>query len=514
MALNYDGYQYRFYLCGYVPSRNDNTMIWTRQKSSREQSKSKTQLTCVSTETGAYIDAPDREIYLDRAAHVSDSDRPLRNWDECVSMSMLYHLGNDYPNDRLMINHTSFSAKENELGMRSKWLGDIQTKKTVICDSGGFQLRSGKEFWIDPQHLTNFYNSFVDEGVTLDVPIPTFNRELLTRMLRVQKNNSKYLLKHLDKEVRLANVAHGTDYDDFMFVRERLWEDKRMQILCIPSSVIIPDIKSIDRLCYHLSHGQRYKQYHLLGVYNMTWLSLAIKLIVEYNKANGTDILLTSDASSSIYSASALRYHKQVMPYKSVTRWPVGQMAPVVGKFNLPSKHLACQCAVCASVKYMDVFNIIGDINVAAGLTRHNEIETIHWTRLMCEAAAAMDTKDYMRFVIEQQQSKSKRSIIESFAYMEMFLQEGWDKTHAKYKHRIATLYGAAPERTELYDTSHDGVLPNEDINALNQHLSDVLKRYERFYKTGKRPKVPAKTAGGSFFSMMGATGSALKANK
>ena len=52
---------------------------------------------------------------------------------------------------------------------------------------------------------------------------------------------------------------------------------------------------------------------------------------------------------------------------------------------------------------------------------------------------------------------------------------------------------------------------PPENISALNQHLSDVLGRYERFYKTGKRPRVPRKTAGGSFFSMMGASTSALQ---
>lgn len=511
MSTNYDGYVYSFYPCGYVPSRNDNTAVWVRHKTSKEQETSVPKVTCAATETGAYVDAPDREIYIDRAAHVSDNDRPLRNWDSCTSMSMLYHLGDDFPNDRLMINHTSFSARENELAIRAEWLTDIQTKKTIICDSGGFQLRSGKEFWIDPEKLAVFYNDNVDQGVTLDIPIPTFDRELLTRMLRVQKNNSKFLLKHISSDVQLANVAHGTDYDDFMFVRERLYEDPRMQILCIPSSVIIPDIKSIDRLCYHLTHGQEYKQYHLLGVYNMTWLSLAIKLIYEYNKANNKDILLTSDASSSIYSASALRYHKQVMPYKSVTRWPIGNMAPVIGKYNLPGKTLMCQCAACDAVKYMDAFAILGDINVACLLTRHNEIETINWTRLMCEAAATMDLKDYLKFCLEQSNNKYRRSILEGFAYLEMFLQDGWEKTHARFKHKIATLYAARVDETVLFDTSHDGVMANENVGALNQHLSDVLRRYERFYKTGKRPKVPRKTAGGSFFHMMGASASALQ---
>lgn len=515
MKTHSDGYVYRFIPCGYVPSRNDTVLTWVRHKTAAERLSAKPYLVCTATENGAYIDAPDRELYIDRAAHHSDSARPLRNWDECLSSSYMYQLGDDYPNDHFMINHTSFSARENELALRTDWLQSIQTNKTIICDSGGFQLRSGKEYWIDPEKLVNFYNAFVDQGVTLDIPIPTFDRELLTRMLKVMRKNSKFILKRLDPEVELANVAHGIDADDFMFIRERLYEDERMQILCIPSSVIIPDIKSVDRLTYHLTHGQRYRQYHLLGVYNMTWLSLAIKTIVEFNKTLAKPLLLTSDASSSIYSASALRYHKQPMPYKSVSRWPVGNMAPVIGTYNLPSKVLPCNCPVCSTIKYMDVFNVLGDINIATLLTRHNEIETIQWTRLMCEAAVAMDSKDYLAFCLEQNQSKDRRSIIEAFAYLEMFLQEGadaaaWEKTHKKYSHRISTLFAAKVDETILFDTSHDGLAPNEDIDGLTRHLDAVLRRYERFYATGKRPKVPKKD-GPSFFSMMGATGGALQ---
>lgn len=499
-----NGYVYSFYPCGYVPMRTDNTMIWVRYKTAAERAKARPVISGYATEVGAYVDTPDRELYIDRSAHVSDGDRPLRNWDECISLSMLYHVGDDYPNDRFMINHTSFSLKENELGMRSKWLNDIQTNKTVICDSGGFQLRSGKEFWIDPEDLASFYNSFVDEGVTLDIPIPTYNRELLTRMLKVQEKNSKFLMKHVDRNVRIANVAHGIDYADFSFVRERLFEDEEMDILCIPSSHILPDIKSIDRLTYHLTHGMRYRQYHLLGVYNMTWLSLAIKLMVEFNKTQKEPILLTSDASSSIYSASSLRYHKQVMPYKSVSRWPIGLMAPAGGKQNMPSKVLPCSCPICNAVKYIDAINVLGDINIAALLTRHNEIETVQWTKLMCEAAVTMDMKDYLAFCLAQNQSKDKRSITEAFEYLTVFLNEGWEKAHKKFAHRIQTLYNQPKiAREALYEGSRDdGLHENEDVNALNKHLSNVLQRYERFYKTGKKPKLD-KGKGKSFHQLI-----------
>jgi hypothetical protein len=277
-----------------------------RYKTKAERDEADPFIIAGATESGAFIDAPDRELYFDRAAHVSDSARPLRNWDEAISLSYMYELGNDYPNDRFMINHTSMTSTERRLNWRDNVLPSIQTNKTIICDSGGFQLSSGKEVWIDPEHLTDFYNVYVDEGVTLDIPIRTYNRELLVRMLAVQKKNSKMIMEGLKPGVRLANVAHGFDYQDFTFVRERLWENERMDILCIPSSRVLPDIKSIDRLLYHMTHGMEYRQYHLLGIYNMTWLSLAIKFIYEWNKTKGKDVLLTSDASSAIYSASAL----------------------------------------------------------------------------------------------------------------------------------------------------------------------------------------------------------------
>lgn len=507
-----DHYQYQFYPCGYTPLRNDCFGIWVRHKTAREREVANPELTAVATETGAYVDAPDRELYFDRTGHISDNARPLRNWDEYISLSYMYEMGNAYPNDRFMINHTAMTSREHKYNWRSQLLDGIQTNKTIICDSGGFQLASGKEVWVDPEDLVNFYNEYIDEGVTLDIPIRTYDRELLRRMLIVLKKNSKFIIERLDPDIRLANVAHGFDYDDFIYVRENLWEDERMDILCIPSSRVLPDIQSIDRLCYHISHGMQYKQYHLLGIYNMTWLSLAIKFIYEYNKVKGTNILLTSDASSSIYSASALRYHKQPMPYKSVSRWPIGKMAPVSGNYNLPSKILPCNCPVCSAVKYQDVFNVLSDVNVAAPLTRHNEIETIHWTRLMCEAAATMDVKTYLDFCIEQQSSREKRSMTEAFSYMEMFFAEGadakaWKKTHAKYRHRISTLFSThKPEADMLFETSRDFLLPNEDIDNLNKHLDTVLKRYEKFHRTGKKPKI-VKSGNKSFFNLLGANG-------
>jgi len=513
MPVNHNDYVYRFCLCGYVPLRNDTSALWVRYKSGHEQAKAEPIITCVATETGAYVDTPNRELYFDRAFATSNSARPLRNWDECIHTGFLYHTGNDYSCDRLMINHTAFSAREEEMALRTGWLDEIQTDKIVICDSGGFQLRSGKEFWIDPEKLTEFYNDNVDEGVTLDVPIPTYDRDLLKRMLKIQAKNSKLILSGLDKNVRLMNVAHGVDYSDFMFVRERLHEDERMDILCIPSSVIIPDIKSIDRLAYHLTHGQTYKQYHLLGVYNTTWLSLAIKLVTEWNKQVKQPILLTSDASSSIYSASTLRWHKQVVPYRSVSRWPIGFQAPAIGRALLPSKTLSCPCPVCSAIHYSDVFNLLSDINIAAPLTRHNEFETVQWTRLMCEAAATLDTKDYIQLCLEQLGgARDKRATLEAFAYMEMFLQEGWDKTHAKYRHRVSALFAPKTKETVLFDTSHDGLAPNEDIGALNQHLSDVLTRYEKYHSTGKKPKLPKSKNGKSFFGMMGSNSAQLQA--
>lgn len=518
MASYLDNYHYSFYPCGYTPLRNDTNMLWVRYKTAAERSSACPVVTATATETGAYIDAPDREIYVDRYAHVSDNDRPLRNWDECTSLSYLYQLGNDYPNDRFMINHTTMTAKEKRGNWRTEVLDPLQSNKTIICDSGGFQLSSGKEVWVDPEDLAEFYNANIDEGVTLDIPIRTYNRELLVRMLAVQKANSKMLIEGLEPEVRLANVVHGFDYQDFTFIREHLWENERMDILCIPSSRVLPDIKSIDRLIYHMTHGMEYKQYHLLGIYNMTWLSLAIKFIYEWNKLKNKNILLTSDASSSIYSASALRYHKQPMPYRSVSRWPIGKMAPVSGDYNLTSKILPCQCGVCNVIKYQDVFNVLGDVHVAAMLTRHNEIETIHWTRLMCEAAATMDTKTYLAFCLSQNQSKDKRSIQDAFLYMEHFFNEGadanaWKKTHAKYRHKINTLFNIKVDKEQLFDSSRDLMLENEDISSLNKHLDVVLKRYERFHRTGKKPKVLEKNRK-SFFALLGANSTGVEAKK
>jgi hypothetical protein len=487
MTFNSD-FTYQFYPCGYIPTRADNQLLWVRYKTQKERAKASKFFEASATALGVYIDTPDRELYFDRAGHMSNHDRPLRNWDKCVSLGLHWATSNDIPGDRFMINHTSYTSRDHKMRLRSDFPKHIQTKKIVICDSGGFQLRSGKESWIDPEGLAKFYTDYVDEGVTLDIPIPTYNRELLTRMLKVQENNSKVLLENVGPDVRLANVAHGLDYNDFMFVRENLWEDERMDMLCIPSSVMMPELKSIDRLLYHITHGMKYRQYHLLGIYQTSWLSIAIKAVVEYNKISGRKpILLTSDASSGIYSANALRYHRQPVPYRSVARWAIGTVVEAGGHQHSPHNTLTCQCMVCSNVKYTDVFKLAGDINTSTWLTRHNEQETIRWARMMEDAAIAMPTKDYIQFCLTQIPVKGKNSVIEAFKYLEMFLQEGWEATHKKFKHKLATLFNA-PRKQSLYEVGHDGLAENENVTTLHKHLDDVLRRYERFHKTGKRP--------------------------
>lgn len=482
-------FTYQFYPCGYIPSRADNQLLWVRYKTRAERAEASRDFMAYATELGVYIDTPDRQLYFDRAGHMSNEDRPLLNWDKCVCVGLQWSTSNDIPGDRYMINHTAYTSRDNKMRLRSDIPKHMQTNKTVICDSGGFQLRSGKEFWIDPEELAQFYNDYVDEGVTLDVPIPTYNRELLTRMLGVQKSNSQTLIRNVNKHVKIANVAHGIDYDDFIFVRERLWEDPRMDILCIPSSVMIPELKSIDRLLYHITHGQHYRQYHMLGIYQTSWLSIAIKAVVEFNKISGRPpILLTSDASSGIYSANALRYHRQPVPYKQVSRWAIGTVVDAGGHNHGVHKTLTCGCPVCENVKYTDIFKLAGDINTSTWLTRHNEQETIRWARMMEDAAIHMPTKDYIKFCLTQIPIRGKRSVLDAFEYLEVFLQDGWDAAHKKYRHKLTSLFNAKIKQ-KLYEGSHDGLGENENVTNLHKHLNEVLTRYERYHKTGKKPK-------------------------
>ena len=170
---------YRFYPCAYVPTRVDAYGLYFRHKTAKEIRQFE-HFTSYATPHGAYVDCPDRELYFCRNMHIVDHDRPLRNWDGCLMLSWYYNVGNDYRGDRFMVNHTAFSGADNRMRKFDPGiLPEIFSDRIVICDSGGFQLRTGNQSFIDPVELAEFYSEYVDEGVTLDIPIVTYERSLV-----------------------------------------------------------------------------------------------------------------------------------------------------------------------------------------------------------------------------------------------------------------------------------------------------------------------------------------------
>jgi hypothetical protein len=68
-------------------------------------------------------------------------------------------------------------------------------------------------------------------------------------------------------------------------------------------------------------------------------------------------------------------------------------------------------------------------------------------------------------------------------------------------------------DKDQLFESSRDVMLENEDVSSLNKHLDVVLKRYEKFHRTGKKPKMVEKNRQ-SFFSLLGANSTGVESKK
>lgn len=318
--------------------------------------------------TRALIECPDRDILLVRDTYDYHCYKPAEGvWDRYVPFSMQNaNAMEDAEMPFYMLNYTDYITNPHNKSPNLRANRERLTNEArIVADSGGFQFMMGRFDWIDVRQLIDWYNSNVDIGMVLDIPpigIEDIDNYLI--MAKAQKHNTDFMMDNKRDSLEFFNVFHGSGefgqrYHDIVF-------DERIDRLAIGGGYFGSYMSSLCRVFKTIKeNSNHYKHAHLLGVWNLMQLVPLMRFA-----RHGVVDLITSDASSATLSANSKTYMFQ---QTIDSKWEARSIG-LASKCYIPNHHvtLPCSCPVCESIKYQDVFAVLGGAMVTHMLAHHN----------------------------------------------------------------------------------------------------------------------------------------------
>lgn len=494
-------YGFVYYPSAYYPLGYSSLGMWIKYKPVGQQTK---EVKVVDSAPGwVHIDCPDREILAVRNLLNVDPPRPLNgNWDEFIPLSLTNSCAAAHPTlDRYMINyevHNGKPHKDPRMRVKNSFLRD---GKASMSDSGGFQILSGKVSWIDPKDVGNWYAENVDEGITLDIPVFRIDdMDLIARTAKIQVKNSKIIRDLTPDNFRLFNVSHGLDVESSKMFRGILEKDKDCgDYICVGGAYNGTLISSLFRLAQFIldPNGKQYKQYHILGIYNTAFLSSFIRMAALLRKHHRKDIILSSDASTQVYSAGNRTMHLQRAHYRNAERLYLGKAAPIYEQN--PHRLLPCTCHVCSSLKYVDIVSHVDDAIIAHIFIFHNMMEIQRWVYMMNDYAETLSDEDYRELVSSQLAgSPSQKSALVALDMVTMAIKDGVDLAGQVYSPYLSSM----SDDSDWLKEAGDGLEGDVDISELtggnwiqDVHIPKLIEVCDLFEKYHSKGVVDVKSA-------------------
>ena len=207
-----------------------------------------------------------------------------------------------------------------------------------IQDSGGFQLFSGVQDFIDPKDLVRYHDRFADSGVGLDLPLSTIrDLSVLQGGARMLAANTEVMLKARKKPWQLMNVSHGLT-PPLRAAWQKIALAEPGDSLCIAGLRGSIDKKAVGanptavaaHLLVGMLHPNDYKHYHLLGLSSISGMILAALISNLHQK------VVTSDSTT----------------YLNGQQFGNFGYNPIEPATEHNYRRLECSCAVCAFVEY------------------------------------------------------------------------------------------------------------------------------------------------------------------
>lgn len=337
----------------------------------------------------------------------------------------------------------------------------------IVADSGGFQLHSGAEEFLDPHEIVQNHNALCDVGIVLDLPLPhRFQKDLLPRAAKMQKQNNEIFLKEKRKSLEFLNVFHGSTFYLRQKYREQVENDKMTR-------VALGGVKTLDLLplvlhtLFVVLNGRKYDQYHVLGVSGLErWIALSY---IGHKKVAK---LITSDSSSYIQCGINMQYFD---PSKLLSTMTMGDYCRAANVQRV----LHCSCPVCSTVKYAHAMGTDGSIGFR-GILLHNLYTNRAYLDEIWELCA-QPKKEIMSYLRPYFNPTKLKIIGLALQAIDMAIEESPEKAAAKYAPYLMDKF-IGKSRSGLYQKE---ALTSSEDKMLYERFDGVLTRYEKFHAQG-----------------------------
>lgn len=379
------------------------------------------------------IDCPDRQLLMVKDANAENGTVPWSigacSFDEYVDLNMWEpHVAKAFGIQSFM---TNYLYTEQSFCPNNRIMGRPKDAPLVVTDSGGFQMVMQKVEYINPLHLVDHYNRNVDIGVVLDVPtMGIVDDKTQKRAGKVQALNTDLMMKNKRADLQLMNVMHGHNEEQRITFRE-IVERPDITKVCIGGSPDATITSSTDMIAWYMLTGQKYDQYHALGVYQPPSM-LPLARLANIPQFEG---LVTSDASTALQSANHKMYHKQQEQFGPMCRIMLGD------KNNVPStmSFLPCQCPVCATIKYADVLAVLDSGMIRHMLFLHNVWEIQRFSHVVNDMARETSEKEYRLFTkaVLKNSTDRLKATLQAIDYVEVVGKSGLEEARRRFKASI-----------------------------------------------------------------------------
>lgn len=410
------------------------------------------------------IHGPHRDVLIVQDMNRYPSSRQLdSNWDEYIDWSPFGRPAKAYGVDRIMVNMPQHLKK-----MYASH--GLTPHVRIQSDSGGFQLINNKIDYLDPMDVIRWYNGNVHEGMVLDIPIPFGDDvDMLKRGAAIQKHNTNILVDNAREDLEFFNIIHGDSYETYALYHDIVQRDD-LDMLSVASIYRSEIVKSIYNVAKIVNHGKRYKQYHLLGIYNIAMVAP----LIWFAQKMGVNI--STDASTHVKSGINRMFHSQHEPIAPVRRLIIGNNGGVPPSRN---NFTPCTCPVCSSVKYTDILAYVPGSTATFALVMHNMFETIRYVDMMCDAAKHLNSTQYIELMKKQLGNHPTReSSIKAIRLIDEIVENGIAKAEKKFSYFLSESITEDLLLNPLIDEGDDGE-PAITDDVFRERVWKMIRTYE-----------------------------------
>ena len=299
-----------------------------------------------------------------------------------------------------MLNYTYFIGTLDRKSPNLRLHGRHENvNQTLLSDSGGFQLLTGRLDYINPLELVEWYGRNVDIGMVLDPPMgglywPKGHIE----QAEAQAKCTDVMIKAKPDRLELMNILHGRNSNQLQDYANIVSRPDLTRI-GLGGAYFQTIAKSVNVTLRTLLSDSMPKpeHWHLFGL-------SGAKVIYPLMRMAGKKLAkqLTSDGTTYDYQARM----------KKMFSWPTIDSTPTYIKIGLEQniannfKKLACGCPVCSAVKYLDILALMDCGCVTTSLSLHNMYSYVDFTKTMNDIMKEASLRDIQSLLAAQFPSK------------------------------------------------------------------------------------------------------------